>query len=250
MENQEKFNPATAVASFVLLDSTEFDGAEVKEKLKKDWGIIVNEEVKDKTMVFEVDGMTVAVSHMPAPVPAQEAEEKARLNFMWRDGVEIVSRHQSHILIAVLGGGDSLVERFCLLTKVTASCLKLPGATAICNNVTVLPAGMYIDFAGFLRNDCLPVADWVLIGVYRDGEKWNAYTYGMYQFGKEEIEVVGSLTEGGDLYDFLLDIASYVIEADVELQDGETIGFSEGQKLPIIRSEGVSVEGFSLKIDF
>lgn len=35
MENQEKFDPTTAVASFILLDSMEFDGAEVKEKLKK-----------------------------------------------------------------------------------------------------------------------------------------------------------------------------------------------------------------------
>lgn len=250
MESQEKFDLSTAVVSFILMDGLEFDGAKIKENLEKDWRMVVNEEVKEKTMVFDVDGMTVAVSHMPAPVPDQEVEDKVRLNFMWKEGVEIVSRHQSHILVAVLGGGDCLVERFCLLTKVTASCSKLPDATAVYNNVTVLPAEMYIDFAGYMKDDYLPVADWVLIGVYRNGGKWNAYTYGMYQFGKEEIEVVGTETEGSDLYDFLLDIAEYVIGSDVVLRDGETIGFSEEQKLLITRSEGVSVEGFSLKIAY
>ncbi len=41
-----------------------------------------------------------------------------------------------------------------------------------------------------------------------------------------------------DLRGFVLDIASYVLEQDVTLRDGETIGFSEGQKLPITRSAG------------
>ena len=36
----------------------------------------------------------------------------------------------------------------------------------------------------------------------------------------------------------------------MELKDGETIGFSEEQKLPITISEGVSVEGESIKISY
>lgn len=244
---EENYQSAS-IASFVLLDSMNFDVAKIRKNLKKDWGIIVKEEKGKEVIVFEEDGMTVGVSHMPAPVPNKEAEENARLNFMWKDGVEIVSRHQSHILVTVFGGDDRLVDRYCLQTKVAASCLKLPDATAIYNNVTVLPAGMYIDFANYLKNDSLPVADWVLVGVYRNGEKWNAYTYGMYQFGKDEMEVVDSDMDGYDLYDFLLNIAEYVIGTDVELQDGETIGFSEEQKLTITRSEGVAVDGFSLKI--
>lgn len=64
------------------------------------------------------------------------------------------------------------------------------------------------------------------------------------------MEVVSSDTDGYDLYDFLLNITEYVIGSDVELQDGETIGFSEEQKLAITRSEGVSVDGFSLKIAY
>ena len=54
--------------------------------------------------------------------------------------------------------------------------------------------------------------------------------------------------EPEDLRGFVLDIASYVLEQDVTLRDGETIGFSEGQKLPITRSAGVGQEGMTLKI--
>ena len=51
-----------------------------------------------------------------------------------------------------------------------------------------------------------------------------------------------------DLQGFMFEIACYVIGSGVTLRDGETIGFSEEQKLPIARTEGISVEGMSLKI--
>ncbi|MGN0624581.1 MAG: DUF4261 domain-containing protein, partial [Oscillospiraceae bacterium] len=51
-----------------------------------------------------------------------------------------------------------------------------------------------------------------------------------------------------ELYRFLLAISDYVITTDTHLKDGETIGFTEDQKLPITLSDGVSVEGQTLKI--
>lgn len=38
--------------------------------------------------------------------------------------------------------------------------------------------------------------------------------------------------------------------SDVTLHEGETLGVSKEQKLPIIRSKGVSVEGMTLKIEY
>ena len=43
---------------------------------------------------------------------------------------------------------------------------------------------------------------------------------------------------------------SYVLCDDVLLKDGETIGFTEDEKLPITRSKGEAVEGDSIKIAF
>ena len=53
-----------------------------------------------------------------------------------------------------------------------------------------------------------------------------------------------------DVYDFIFDIIYYVVGSDVELRDGETIGFSEEQKLPITVSKGVALEEDTIKIEF
>ena len=50
----------------------------------------------------------------------------------------------------------------------------------------------------------------------------NGYTYGLDVFGKDEMEVLGTNAKPSDLRDFLASFASYVLENDVELHDGET----------------------------
>ena len=52
-----------------------------------------------------------------------------------------------------------------------------------------------------------------------------------------------------DLYYLLLSILQYVLGSDVTLKDGETIGFSEDQKIKITESKAVYLEGNSLKLD-
>ena len=64
------------------------------------------------------------------------------------------------------------------------------------------------------------------------------------------MEVLDADAEPGDLRGFLLDIADYVLENGVALQDGETIGFGEGQRLAITRSAGVWHQGMTLKIQY
>ena len=73
---------------------------------------------------------------------------------------------------------------------------------------------------------------------------------GMRFFGYEEMEIVDSPKQPNDLLGFLLSISEYVLSEGVELKDGETIGFSEEQKLPITLSDGVSVPGKTLKIKY
>ena len=45
-------------------------------------------------------------------------------------------------------------------------------------------------------------------------------------------------------------MAAYVIEYDVTLNDGETIGFSAEDKHAITRSEGAALPGMTLKIEY
>lgn len=77
----------------------------------------------------------------------------------------------------------------------------------------------------------LPVYAWVYVGLYADGDGLSGYTNGLAYFGKPEIEVLQTQNSAEDLYGFLYDISRYVIENNVTLNDGETIGFSAEQKL-------------------
>ena len=69
-------------------------------------------------------------------------------------------------------------------------------------------------------------------------------------FGREELEVVDSQHAPGDIFEFLYDVCGYLLNNDVYLQHGETIGSSAEEKLPITRSPGAALDGVTLKIGF
>ncbi|CAN4042873.1 DUF4180 domain-containing protein, partial [Dysosmobacter welbionis] len=110
----------------------------------------------------------------------------------------------------------------------------------------------YEGFADMMKEDELPIFNWIWFGLYRSEGGLNGYTYGMDVFGKEEMEVLNADAEPEKLRDFLASLASYVLACDVTLKDGETIGFSADDKHAIIRSPGVSLpeEQMTLKISW
>lgn len=109
----------------------------------------------------------------------------------------------------------------------------------------------YQDFAQIVKEDELPVYNLIWFGLYRTEQGLNAYTYGMDVFGKSEMEVLNVDADPADLREFLANIASYVLEYDVTLRDGETIGFSEEDKHRITYSRGVSLpDRMTLKISY
>ena len=99
-------------------------------------------------------------------------------------------------------------------------------ATGVYTSGVVFEPHFYEGFADMLQNNELPIFNWIWFGLYRDETGVNGYTYGMDVFGKDEMEVLGTDAEPGDLRDFLASLVSYVLENDVELHDGETIGFT------------------------
>ena len=146
----------------------------------------------------------------------------------------------------------SPVEQYSLLTKVNASILRT------CENAIgvyqgsatlLLPKNLYLDFSDFLKEDNLPLQLWLYIGIINQEDKSSVYTYGMKEFGKSEIEIIDSAMDSDELYYFLLSILQYILEGDVTLNDGETIGFSEEEKIKITESKAVYLDGNSLKLE-
>lgn len=246
-----------AFTGFVLLSKAKWDKQQFIRDMKEKWDITVeedddSEDKRDDTVVFEVGDMLAAVSLMNYPIPNGEAEINAENNYMWQGAVEAAKQHCAHIMVAVMRKGQNLLERGKLYTKIVAACCRQKYATGVYTSGVVFEPQYYEGFAEMMKEDELPIFNWIWFGLYRNDGGMCAYTYGMDVFGKEEMEVLNADAEPEELRDFLSSLVSYVLEYDEELLDGETIGFSDEDKHAITRSKGVSLpeEQMTLKISY
>ncbi|MCR2803975.1 DUF4261 domain-containing protein [Paenibacillus soyae] len=237
---------------FVLLDSPSCDLGQIKANLLQDWKIRAEggqEEENNGILVSEADGFTLAVSFVPAPVPDGEAEYYAQGNYLWPQAAATTKTHVAHLIVAVMPRSGSPLDSGKLYAKLAASCLKLPNAIGLYMSGTVFQPEIYVEMAELLKEcDDFPLLNLVHFGLVSTEDGLSGYTCGLAAFGKDELEVLNSKATPNELRDFLINLSGYVIEQDVTLRHGETIGFSAEHKLPITRSEGVYVSGHSLKI--
>ena len=256
-EAEDESDHTGVFTGFVLLSKAEWDKEQFIRDMKEKWDIAVDEydaseEKGDDALVFEVDDMLAAVSLAAYPIPGGEAEGNAENNYMWEDAVKVAKEHRAHLMVAVLGKEEDLLEKGKLFTKVVAACCRQKYATGIYTSGVVFEPQFYEGFADMMQEDELPIFNWIWFGLWRDENGMNGYTYGLDVFGKDEMEVLGTNAKPSDLRDFLASFASYVLENDVELHDGETIGFAADDKHTITRSPGVGLpeEQMTLKISW
>ena len=256
-EAEDESDHTGVFTGFVLLSKAEWDKKQFIRDMKEKWDIAVDEydaseEKDDDALVFEVGDMLAAVSLNNYPIPGGEAEGNAENNYMWEDAVKVAKEHRAHLMVAVLSKEENLLEKGKLFTKVVAACCRQEYATGIYTSGVVFEPRFYEGFADMMQEDELPIFNWIWFGLWRDENGMNGYTYGMASFGKDEMEVLGTDAEPGDLRDFLASLVSYVLENDVELHDGETIGFAEDDKHTITCSPGVGLpeEQMTLKISW
>jgi len=258
--DEEETDHKGSFAGSVLLSKVEWDKEQLIRDLREEWGIVDEEpdegdeddENSDDAVVMRVGGMMLIVTLFHGHIPDNEAEINAENNYMWPEAVEVAKAHKAHIMVAVLGEEEKLLERGKLFTKAMAVCCKQKYATGVYTSGVVFEPRFYEGLADMIKEDELPIFNWVWFGLYRSEGGLNGYTYGMDVFGKEEMEVLNTDAEPEDLRDFLASLASYVLACDVTLQDGETIGFSADDKHTITRSPGVSLpeEQMTLKISY
>ena len=256
-EAEDESDHTGVFTGFVLLSKGEWDKDQFIRDMKEKWNIAVeeydaSEEKDDDALVFEVGDMLAAVSLATYPIPGGEAEGNAENNYMWEDAVKVAKEHRAHLMVAVLGKEEDLLEKGKLFTKVVAACCRQEYATGIYTSGVVFEPRFYEGFADMMQEDELPIFNWIWFGLWRDENGMNGYTYGLDSFGKDEMEVLGTNAKPSDLRDFLASLASYVLENDVELHDGETIGFDADDKHTITRSPGVGLpeEQMTLKISW
>ncbi|MCI8422849.1 MAG: DUF4261 domain-containing protein [Lawsonibacter sp.] len=246
-------------AGCVLLSDSAWDAEGFKAALKADWGIDCSTEDEDSAdasedgtiLAFEAEGMMVAISLMECPVPNGEAEYWANSNFMARaEAVAAAQNHRAHVLAAVVDSEHSPRQQGELYVKIASTLLKAPNALGIYTNNTVWLPDYFIQVSEDLKAGHLPLMDLVFVGLVQGEKGICGWTTGLNAFGRDELEIVDSQQSPKEVHLMLLNTAGYLISENATLHDGETLGYSADQKLPITRSQGRNVEGMSLKIGF
>lgn len=269
--NQEENDETGTFVGFVLLSEPHWSPDKLAADMKADWGIDCIEEEDGETSgedvsandegntayddedaphIYSINGLRLVVAMMDAPVPEGEAEANAANNYMWPEAVETVKTHKAHLMVAIMGKDAPVKERGLLFAKLMAACCRQETVLGVYTSGTVFQPRFYLDASEMMKDGGLPILNWIYFGLYQTEGGWNTYTYGMRAFGRDEMEVLDVRAEPQELRDYLLNLAYYVLDGDVVLRDGETLGFTAEQKLPITRSKGVSLDGVTLKIGY
>ena len=259
-KNKRNKNRTVNTSTFegnVLLSEGKWDLDSIVSGLEKEWGIrLVNQNsslaVLETTFSKNIRGMNLTINFMETPVLEEEIERFAEANYMWENAVDAVKEHKAHIVISVSGGTDTLKAGE-LLVKVVATVSNSQYAVGVYTDEVVYEPEFYRDFAQDIRDGQIPIINWVWFGIYKDEKQVGMYTHGLEKFGKSEIECYVDIENNPDLNDirdFLITVAEYVLEADIELKDGETIGFTDEQELDIYKNEGIALPGETVKIEY
>ena len=255
-DREERAKKAGAFLAFVLLKEAKWEPEKFEKDFEADWGTrLTAPESKDgddrPTRVYTPegtdDGAFFAVSLIDRCVPNEEAEYHARFNYMWRDAVAVTKTHQAHMIVTVMGHADPRASGT-LFAKALATLCKWDNTIGVYYNDVVAEPRFMVAVSDLIRQDQFPLLSLVWFGLGRSEKGIDAYTCGLRKFGKDELEILNSDKDPGEIRGFLMNIAAYVIGEDVILHDGETIGVSNEQRVKIVRSEGVNVSGDSLKI--
>lgn len=249
----EKKSEATFMAMPLFMGGTGLNINAVAEDLKNHWGLSVTsaEGGDNNTDVFTIEGAMVGMTYIPMPIPGDEVSECAKLAYNWDTAMEDLNGYSSHAVVFVMAGSANPLERSILLSKTLSSILRTTEAVGIYqgSQSLLIPKDQYLSGVEQLKEDGLPIHLWVYLGL-RKAEAGNSiYTYGLANFGKKEMEVVNSHLDLEELYGFITNICSYVIGHDVSFKHGETLGYTEDQKIKITLSKGHFLEGQTLKLE-
>lgn len=231
----------------VLFEEKKIDFNKVKENLKRNWQMDITSDITEEGFVFNVGNTLIKIVKNNEDLK-DFMFEKVKNNIFWIEGESEVAKVKSYVDVIIEDGKDR-VKLAKLFVKVVTSVLKVDGSIGVYREPSIISKEDYIDVAEELYDNEFPTLDMVYFGLYRTENGIGGYTKGLEFFGKKEIEVLDTDIDVEKLYTFLIDVADYVITSDVKLNDGETIGFSVEQKIPMSLSEGVAVEGESIKID-
>jgi hypothetical protein len=188
-----------------------------------------------ETLEFDAPGGGYAVvALMPALVPNHEADEAARYSISALGGRWKLPLHKAHLVVVVQGSGSPL-ESLGAFTSILAAVVEASPAVGVyCGN-----AGATHDPTFFRElarehdaRSRLPLWSGVSIAREADG-RLSLLSLGMKQLELPDLLLVSPSGKADEALPMLYDLLAYVVSRGRPLVDGDSVGRTEAEKLPV-----------------
>ena len=196
-------------------------------------------EIDKGILTATVGDEMLFVAPMPAPYPWSDLKGPCETSWMWPKETPAISLKscRSHALITLIGGKSSPILRRLRLTQIAALAAGLPGVKGIYWPDATLahyPPVFTKMAAAFNTPDRLPFHLWVDFRVFRNPDKSSGmFTTGLHPLGHMEIEIPKIDMPPGELREWSMNIAGYLMDPKTKISDGDTIGVTAEQQIRI-----------------
>ncbi len=231
---------ATSQVSMIMVKKIKsYDKNDIEKILKKDWPelpLITNFDYKEGTSVFDMGEYHVAIGAMPAPIPQQDLEYPINTAMQWNEAGKEISLHKNHYVVFVSKKNGSFVEVNMLLTKIVKSFSNFINAIGIYwgGSEQIISTKVFGIYCEIIKEKMYPIPIWVKITGYKNEDgSYYLYTVGLNEFNHKNIEIMNYKESFSNGYSFLLELSNYILSGEKVINDGDTVGLSEKQKIKV-----------------
>lgn len=234
---------------FVLSPRTSHENfTRAQEAVDRVFGPGCTTEVSEGALIVtRGEALIGMIAHVTAPIPEGEADHAADGNPFWENGLQQAKAHKSHAIITNMGSGQQLshVDSAIGLARLALVALDLLdgigvywGYGSISNNRET-----FEGFCEEMSDQKVPLPAMMRFQIIEaeGGRGLGIYTLGMSQFGLMEIEIDECGLDPEALFEFTADLAHYLVTNGPVIQDGNTVGGSEQEKI-LVRHKPSMVE--------
>lgn len=190
----------------------------------------------DEVVSLEFDsGDTAFAALMPVAVPGGEADEAARFSLSALGKGWVLPEHQAHLLVTVPSSNLSPVERLSRFTSLLAAVAD----ASDCVGIYWGNAGATHDpefFVSVAREGGVAprMVLWTGVSIAQESDgRHSLLSLGMQQLGLPDLLLVESGSSGGAALEWFFDLLAYVASRGQPLPEGDTIGRTAEEKLPV-----------------
>lgn len=183
------------------------------------------EEWDSSTLVLQHDDdLTIVVGLLPCPIPWSQLEGPCETAWWWPEATAEMSQHKFHFIVSIIGEMEP-VEKRILLAKIMRAVVRSTDSVGVYwgDSTLVMPAELFTDMTKSAKANNVPIELFVDVRVEAiDEGAYRCFTTGLSEIGFPEIEVDSSPMEPMVLMEFVLDVARYIVNNYLEIEDGNT----------------------------